>query len=70
VIKQADHVIDLGPEGGAAGGSIVFAGTPEALAREERSHTGRYLSKVIAPRARPAAASPKKAAKKDARLSN
>ena len=43
VIKQADHVIDLGPEGGHRGGEILFCGTPEALANEPRSHTGRFL---------------------------
>lgn len=43
VIKCADHVIDLGPEGGAGGGEILFAGTPEALAKQPRSHTGQYL---------------------------
>lgn len=44
VIKCADHIIDLGPEGGEAGGYLVFAGTPEDLCRCERSHTGRYLN--------------------------
>lgn len=43
VIKMADHVIDLGPEGGAAGGSLVAAGTPEEVAANPASHTGRYL---------------------------
>ncbi|HWQ15333.1 MAG TPA: excinuclease ABC subunit UvrA [Roseiflexaceae bacterium] len=43
VIKTADYVIDLGPEGGHAGGELVAAGTPEEVARCERSHTGRYL---------------------------
>ena len=47
VIKTADWVIDLGPEGGDAGGRIVVAGTPEAVAAAAASHTGRYLSKVI-----------------------
>lgn len=44
VIKCADHIIDLGPEGGEEGGYLVFAGTPEDLCRCERSHTGRYLN--------------------------
>jgi excinuclease ABC subunit A len=48
VIKSADHIIDLGPEGGDRGGHIVSSGTPEDLAMEERSHTGRYLKNVIA----------------------
>ena len=43
VVKMADHVIDLGPEGGAAGGSLVAAGTPEEVAANPASHTGRYL---------------------------
>ena len=43
VIKTADHVIDLGPEGGHAGGEVVVTGTPEAVARSKASHTGRYL---------------------------
>jgi excinuclease ABC subunit A len=43
VIKTADYVIDLGPEGGHAGGELVVAGTPEEVAACERSHTGRYL---------------------------
>jgi excinuclease ABC subunit A len=43
VIKTADHVIDLGPEGGHAGGKVVVTGTPEAVARCKASHTGRFL---------------------------
>ena len=43
VIKVADWIIDLGPEGGAGGGEILFQGTPEALVSCERSHTGRFL---------------------------
>jgi excinuclease ABC subunit A len=43
VIKCADWVIDLGPEGGSGGGSVVAQGTPEQIAAEERSHTGRFL---------------------------
>jgi excinuclease ABC subunit A len=43
VIKTADHIIDLGPEGGSRGGEIVISGTPEDVARCSRSHTGRYL---------------------------
>jgi excinuclease ABC subunit A len=43
VIKTADHVIDLGPGGGHAGGEVVAAGTPEAIAACKRSHTGRFL---------------------------
>jgi excinuclease ABC subunit A len=46
VIKQADHVIDLGPEGGREGGEVVFAGTPEALA-EADTHTSAYLREEL-----------------------
>ena len=48
VIKTADWVIDLGPEGGDDGGRIVAAGTPEAIAAEPASHTGRHLAAVLA----------------------
>ena len=47
VIKCADWVIDLGPEGGEKGGQVVFEGTPEQLAACESSHTGRYLRAKI-----------------------
>jgi excinuclease ABC subunit A len=47
VIKCADHVIDLGPEGGDAGGNLVFEGTPEELIKSEKSITGKYLKKKI-----------------------
>jgi excinuclease ABC subunit A len=48
VIKWADWVIDLGPEGGGGGGRVVACGTPEAIARTEGSHTGRYLRALLA----------------------
>jgi len=48
VVKQADHVIDLGPEGGDGGGHIVATGTPEEIARNPASHTGRFLAGVLA----------------------
>jgi excinuclease ABC subunit A len=47
VIKTADHVIDLGPEGGDQGGTVVATGTPEAVAAEPASHTGRFLAEVL-----------------------
>ena len=47
VIKTADHIIDLGPEGGDDGGEIVAIGTPEEIIRSGRSYTGRYLKEVI-----------------------
>ena len=48
VIKTADHVIDLGPEGGDKGGYIVAKGTPEEVSKVKASHTGRYLKKILA----------------------
>ncbi|MGA2155106.1 MAG: excinuclease ABC subunit UvrA [Bryobacteraceae bacterium] len=47
VIRAADWVIDLGPEGGAGGGEVVVAGTPETVARATRSYTGRYLAALL-----------------------
>jgi excinuclease ABC subunit A len=47
VIKQADWLIDLGPEGGEAGGEIVATGTPEHVAEVEESFTGHYLREVL-----------------------
>jgi excinuclease ABC subunit A len=50
VIKTADWVIDMGPEGGDGGGEVVAEGPPEAIAKEARSHTGRFLADVLARR--------------------
>ncbi|MDP3546079.1 MAG: excinuclease ABC subunit A, partial [Phreatobacter sp.] len=50
VIKTADWVIDMGPEGGDGGGEVVAEGPPEVIARERRSHTGRFLADVLARR--------------------
>ncbi len=50
VIKTADWVIDLGPEGGPGGGHVIATGTPEQVARAEGSFTGRYLASALAPR--------------------
>jgi excinuclease ABC subunit A len=47
VIKTADWLIDLGPEGGSAGGELVAVGTPEEVARVAKSHTGRYLAPLL-----------------------
>ena len=47
VIKCADHIIDIGPEGGDEGGQIIACGTPEEIAEVEESHTGRYLAKIL-----------------------
>jgi excinuclease ABC subunit A len=52
VIKCADYVIDLGPEGGSAGGNLVVAGTPEQVAACKASYTGRYLRDKIKPSAK------------------
>ncbi|MGI5936528.1 MAG: excinuclease ABC subunit UvrA, partial [Oscillospiraceae bacterium] len=49
VIKTADYIIDLGPEGGDMGGSLVFAGTPEECAQCKESFTGQYLKKLLFP---------------------
>jgi excinuclease ABC subunit A len=48
VLKTADFIIDLGPEGGHEGGRVVATGTPEQIARVAESHTGRFLSAVLA----------------------
>ncbi|MCL4779700.1 MAG: excinuclease ABC subunit UvrA [Gammaproteobacteria bacterium] len=50
VIKTADWIIDLGPEGGSGGGQLVAAGTPEEIARNKRSYTGQYLAPLLAKR--------------------
>ena len=47
VIKCADWIIDLGPEGGGKGGKIVFEGTPEEMIKSKKSITGQYLKKKI-----------------------
>jgi excinuclease ABC subunit A len=47
VIKSADYIVDLGPEGGDKGGLIVASGTPEEIATAPGSYTGQYLGKVI-----------------------
>jgi excinuclease ABC subunit A len=47
LVKSADYIIDIGPEGGAGGGTIVAKGTPEQVAAVEKSHTGRYLKKIL-----------------------
>ena len=48
VIKTADWVVDLGPEGGEGGGEVVATGTPEEVATHPRSYTGRFLAPVLA----------------------
>ena len=53
VIKTADWIVDLGPEGGAGGGRIIATGTPEEIARKSASITGRYLNGMLKPRKKP-----------------
>jgi excinuclease ABC subunit A len=48
VIKSADWIIDLGPEGGDQGGRVIASGPPEAVMKVKSSHTGRYLKPVLA----------------------
>ena len=67
VIKCADYIIDLGPEGGNAGGRIVAAGTPEEVAAVEESHTGRYLRSRVGGSGPGAKAAGKKSAKEKAK---
>ncbi len=50
VIKRADHLIDLGPDGGDRGGKVVIAGTPEKVAAHAKSHTGKYLAEILSHR--------------------
>jgi excinuclease ABC subunit A len=47
VIKNADYVIDMGPEGGEAGGQIIASGTPEQIAKSKSSYTGAYLKQIL-----------------------
>jgi excinuclease ABC subunit A len=56
VIKQADWIVDLGPEGGEAGGEVIATGTPEDVAEVEESHTGQFLRQVLSAPAAAAAA--------------
>jgi len=50
VIKTADWIIDIGPEGGDGGGEIIAVGRPEEVAKEPRSYTGHYLKEMLAVR--------------------
>ena len=47
VIKTADHIIDLGPDGGDRGGQVIAEGTPEEVAKVKTSYTGQYLRKIL-----------------------
>ena len=48
MIKTADWIVDLGPEGGAGGGQIIATGTPEDVANHKSSHTARFLKEILA----------------------
>ena len=50
VIKTADYIIDMGPEGGDRGGTVIATGTPEEVAEQEVSYTGQYLKKYLKPK--------------------
>ncbi|GLI93724.1 excinuclease ABC subunit UvrA [Methylocystis echinoides] len=67
VIKTADWIIDMGPEGGDGGGEIVAAGPPSEIVREKRSHTGRYLAEAMARRPQASAEIQKKPARRMAK---
>ena len=47
VIKVADYIIDLGPDGGDQGGKVIATGTPEEVSENEKSYTGKYLKRVL-----------------------
>ncbi len=69
VVKTADWIIDMGPEGGSGGGQVVFAGTPKDCTKEKKSHTGRFLRKLMenpAPIRKSKATAQKKVVKKAA----
>ena len=67
VIKTADWIVDLGPEGGAGGGRVVAEGSPEEVVRVAASHTGRYLRPTLEAHARHAEKSPPGASPKAGR---
>jgi excinuclease ABC subunit A len=52
-VKTADHIIDIGPEGGDGGGRVVATGTPEEVIKIAESHTGRYLEPLLTGRRKP-----------------
>jgi len=53
VIKTSDWIVDMGPEGGAGGGTVVATGTPEEVAASPESYTGKFLAELLAPPAAP-----------------
>jgi excinuclease ABC subunit A len=52
VIKTADRIVDLGPEGGEEGGRLVAQGTPEQVAASDKSYTGQFLARIVEPKGR------------------
>ena len=66
VIKNADWVLDLGPEGGSGGGSLIASGTPEELAKVPESHTGRFLAPILSKSARQSTRTSRKAPRRTA----
>ena len=63
MIKTADWIVDLGPEGGSGGGMIIATGTPEEIAGKKASHTGRFLKPILEKAGAPAAKRGRKSAK-------
>jgi excinuclease ABC subunit A len=63
VIKAADWIVDMGPEGGAGGGLVIAEGTPEQVAESAKSYTGQFLKTVLPQKGKPAAAVVVKATK-------
>jgi excinuclease ABC subunit A len=61
ILRMADHIIDLGPEGGDKGGRLVAEGTPEEVAAVGTSYTGQYLRPLLSPQARPASRTARRA---------
>jgi excinuclease ABC subunit A len=59
VIKSADRLIDMGPEGGEEGGMVIAEGTPEQVAAESISHTGEFLAELVVPAKRASAKKPR-----------
>jgi excinuclease ABC subunit A len=64
VIKTADWIVDLGPEGGSGGGQIIAQGTPETICEVSKSHTGRFLKPLLQVTAKKTAPAKKTRAKK------
>ncbi|MGB7286881.1 MAG: ATP-binding cassette domain-containing protein, partial [Salaquimonas sp.] len=62
VVKTADHVIDIGPEGGDGGGELIAVGTPEEIVKEKRSYTGHFLKELLERRPQTGAKAKKQAA--------